>query len=142
MKQLMLFCFGLLLCITPAHAGVLEHDNGWGGMDGNDLLPLCQAQIEFLDGKTLSPSRTVDASECMFYIEGFLDGFWARDNAPIPNTTTVLCYPEGVNTGQMIRVITKWLQDHPARLHEPAWSCIFAAAHDAFACRPAKETKF
>jgi hypothetical protein len=141
MKQSMLLCFSLLLCLNPAYASVTDHGKGWGGMDGNDLLPACQAAVELVDGKNISASRMVDASRCQLYVQGFLDGFWARDNAPIPNTTAVLCYPEGVNTGQMLRVVAKWLQDHPARLHEPAWSLIFAAAHDAFACQPGQQTE-
>ncbi len=139
MKQSMLLCFGLLLSLTPAYASGTNRTNGWGGMDGNDLLPMCQAGLELQDGKNLSSSRMVDASHCLFYLQGFLDGFWARDNAP--GATEVLCFPDGVNAGQMVRVVTKWMQDHPARLHEPAWSCIFAAVHDAFACQPGQPTE-
>src|ERR1700722_4366450 len=96
MKRSMILCFGLLMCVaSPAYSGTVDHGKGWGGMDGNDLLPACQAAVELVDGKNISASQMVDAGRCQFYVTGYLDGFWARDNAPIPNKTAVLCYPEG-----------------------------------------------
>jgi len=136
MKRSMLLCFGLLLCIAPAYSGKVDHSKGWSGMDGNDLLPMCQTGIEISDGngKNVSASRSIDAIHCSIYIQGFLDGIAVAQVAP--GATKILCFPEGVNGLQMVRVVVKWLQDHPARLHEPAYSCVFAAVHDAFACQP------
>ena len=134
---LLLFFVSFYMLSTPTDAAV-EHANGWSGLDGNAMLPACQAAIELADGKKLSDSRAADAIRCLGYVTGFLDGFGARDNAP--GSSAVLCFPEGVNSFQMVRVVTKWLQDHPARLHEPAWSCVFAAVHEGFACQPATKS--
>ncbi len=102
-------------------------------MEGNSLLPMCQAGVEFEDGKKISDSRMVDATHCLDYLRGFLDGFTMGQLAP--GATEVLCFPEGVNAGQMVRVVAKWFQDHPARLHEPAYGLVFTALRDAFSCQ-------
>ena len=130
----MLVWFILLACPAIARAGATDHSNGWGGIDGGDLLPVCQAAVDVGDGKSISDSRAVDATRCMSYVQGFLDGFAMGQFAP--GGTEVLCFPDGVNAAQMIRVVTKWLHDHPARLHEPAFGLVFAAVRDSFACQP------
>ena len=102
-------------------------------MEGNSLLPMCQAGVEFEDGKKISDSRMVDATHCLDYLRGFLDGFTMGQLAR--GATEVLCFPEGVNAGQMVRVVAKWFQDHPARLHEPAYGLVFTALRDASSCQ-------
>jgi hypothetical protein len=132
MKSLTLAFLALISCLSPLSASQVEHTNGWGGMNGNDLLPLCQALVDAADGKKISDSKTFDAIHCGSYIDGFLDGFTTRDSTPgIP---PMLCFPEGVTSAQMQRVVTKWLLDHPARLHEAAWILITTAVREAFSC--------
>ena|ERR1700732_573294 len=91
MKQLMLLCFTLSLFLTPTlSAATVEHDKGWGGMDGNDLLPACQAGVEQLDGKSLSSGRAFDAGRCLFYVSGFLDGLSVRES--FPDAPPMFCF--------------------------------------------------
>ena len=116
-----------------------ENDNGWSTMSGNDLLPLCEASVDHMDGRP-SPAKATDEMRCLFYVQGYLDGItgsFLAQNASVP---LPLCFPDGANTGQMIRVITKWLHDHPERLHEPAYSLTFAAIHASFACPAANSS--
>jgi Ssp1 endopeptidase immunity protein Rap1a len=123
----------LSLCLAPLPASAqIEHANGWGGMSGNDLLPLCQALMDLADGKSISDSKAFDAVRCGSYIDGFLDGFTTRDSAP--GMPQMVCFPEGVTSAQMHRVVMKWLLDHPARLHEPAWGLVTISVREAFSC--------
>jgi hypothetical protein len=41
MRRSMLVWFILLACPAIARAGATDHSNGWGGIDGGDLLPVC-----------------------------------------------------------------------------------------------------
>jgi hypothetical protein len=116
-------------------------NNGYGGMTGNDLLPRCQAAINQADGKmdskTVNVPMLMDVSSCLVYIEGFIDGLHVRDT--VEGNPPTLCFPpEGATGGQMVRVVTKWLLDHPARLHEPSWGLIFLAFQESFLCTPPK----
>jgi hypothetical protein len=126
----------IALLFSPAAVGqqssVPHSHGGFAGMSGNDLLPLCQAAVEMADGKTLTTNRMIDATHCDWYIDGVLDGFHFRDSDP--NIMQTICFPDGVNGEQMTRIVLKFLQDHPARLHDPAYALIFAATLDAFEC--------
>lgn len=135
MKLLTLALVLACLCslLTPVNASDVEHSKGWSGLDGNDLLPECQISVEQLNGKSFPQSQTTEGLHCLAYLEGFLDGFSFRD-VTADKPSRMLCYPEGVSTAQMLRVVTKWLQGHPERLHEPAFGLVFTAIHEAFAC--------
>jgi hypothetical protein len=135
MKYFLLFSFCCLICLTPARAIEVDHSKGWAGLTGSDLLPMCQAVVDVGDGKRISESQAEDGRHCMGYLGGFLDGFTMGQF--LSGATQVLCFPEGVNTAQMIRVVEKWLHDHPTRLHEPAFGLVFAAVRVGFACQPA-----
>src|ERR1700733_6101131 len=123
----------LILVLTFLASIRAEADNGFGGMTGNDLLPMCQAVINQADGKTLSASMVPDAMRCLAYVQGFIDGFHVRDTVE-ENMPPTLCFPDGATGAQMVRVVTKWLLDHPARLHEPAWGLIFLAFQESYLC--------
>jgi len=134
-------CFLVVFFLTFPLSVLAQSGNGFGGMTGNDLLPMCQAGIDRANGKTISTNMIPDAVRCLSYIQGFIDGFAVRDNVEEGMKPT-LCFPDGATGGQMVRIVTKWLEDHPARLHEPAWGLIFLAMQESFICRypgPAKD---
>lgn len=132
----------ILFLAFPLSAWTQANNNGYGGMTGNDLLPKCQAVLNQADGKmdakTVSVPTLIDESACLSYIQGFIDGFHVRDTVEESMPPT-LCFPaDGATGAQMVRVVTKWLLDHPARLHEPAWGLIFLAFQESFLCAPPK----
>jgi hypothetical protein len=132
----------LFLAFPLSARAQVNSNNGYGGMTGNELLPMCQTAINQVDGKvdskTVSIPMLMDVSRCLAYIQGFIDGFHIRDTVE-ENMPPTLCFPpEGATGEQMVRVVTKWLENHPARLHEPAWRLIFLAFQEAFLCPPLK----
>jgi hypothetical protein len=48
-----------------------------------------------------------------------------------------VCFPKGngVSNDQVVRIVVKWLQDHPQELHKGAESLVVCALHDSFPCR-------
>src|ERR1700677_2170690 len=103
MKPAILVC--IVLSVACSAQTTIDRSNGFGGMSGNDLLPLCQALEDQADGKTLSDSRVFDAIRCGSYISGLLDGFTVRESGT--DVKPVLCFPDGVTAAQMFRVVTK-----------------------------------
>lgn len=100
--------------------------------DGVQLLRACGATVRQDDGATLSTEDTVLSLWCLGYVGGFLDGLaimrWKGG-------ATSVCLPEdGVNNGQAIRIIVKYLRAHPDQLHQTARSSILIAIADAFKC--------
>ena len=76
---------------------------------GSRLVEICESGV---NGK---------ASFCMGYIAGVVD-------------STLVCAPVGAELGQLRRVTTKYLQDHPERLHELAADLVADALAQAFPC--------
>lgn len=105
---------------------------------GSTLLQLC-------DGGLSDKGST----GCLFYIVGYLDGvefggmistiqiegYQDYDTAHHTHQRLVgFCVPENATNGQIQLVVTKYLRDHPERLHQSAKFLIPDAMTDAFPC--------
>lgn len=122
--------FLLLVICSPLASAT---DKGWSNIDGNTLLPRCSLAVEFQDKKDLKPDGVTDTVLCLDFVSGFLDGY--ETASTVENGKPMLCFPEGATTGQMIRVIVKWMQDHPEKLNEPASHLVFQALYNSFGCK-------
>ena len=92
---------------------------------GKDLQEWCTAA---LDKQLQSGAR---AGLCV----GFLDAFRQLSRMlPSPPNTRLECLPEGVGQEQFIRVILKYIDQHPEKLHIPAAQIVYDAANAAFPC--------
>ena len=100
--------------------------------DGNTLLKDCNAALNYADNKT-QPDAIAEAATCVGYINGVLDTLtmW---NAINEADFKIACFPDGVSPLQLIRVVVKYLNDHPEELHEAAIVLTFRAASTAFPC--------
>src|ERR1700680_1567846 len=90
--------------------------------DGNSLLRLCEAALK----PEMARVDLLDRMYLMGYIKGFVDAHAG---------TTAYDIPPSVTTEQAVRVIKKWLEDHPKTLDQQAASLIDLSLRDAF---PAK----
>jgi Rap1a immunity proteins len=108
-------------------------DKGWSNHTGNDLLPVCSVAVDFLDKKNVSRDDANDALECLQYVSGFLDGYAVAST--VEKGKPFICFPKDSNTGQMVRVVVKWLRDHPEKLNLAASDCVFAAVGEAYMCK-------
>jgi Rap1a immunity proteins len=46
------------------------------------------------------------------------------------------CPPDGVISGQAVRVVVRYMETHPAVLNESFLSIVLTALHEAWPCRP------
>src|SRR5574341_1759681 len=118
MKQLIitvLACFAVFA--TPVRA---EKVVGYYGTYGKDLLQNCDDFIK--------KRATVNDSGgfCQGFVEGAIDTYnigavdqeiKLRAGQPIKNLPLQLCIPNTVYLSQAIRVVKKYLEDHPEKLH-------------------------
>jgi hypothetical protein len=63
----------------------------------------------------------------------FIDGYRQPPSANLK----LLCPPDGVSNGQLVKVFVKYLDQHPEKLHLPAVQLVYDATNDAFPCAPA-----
>ena len=107
-----LIALALCLAATPAVADFLT---------GNDLQATCPA-------KAGSDAHGV----CRGYAMAIAD-MLSLISQDFPNGR--VCIPEGVQSAQAVAVISKFLNDHPERLHQPATWLLWDAFKAAFPCK-------
>jgi Rap1a immunity proteins len=107
-------------------------------LDGNKLLDSCEDVVKVMD----NPGYKSDSSKfyfCLGYIQGF--GAAMETHRTITSATFTeykskdflgILFPNGVTNLQIARVIVKWLQDNPTKLHEDADMLMFVILRDAF----------
>jgi hypothetical protein len=45
-----------------------------------------------------------------------------------------MCFPEKVQSEQVVSTVETWMQDHPERMHQPANKSVRQALGDAWSC--------
>jgi Rap1a immunity proteins len=89
--------------------------------DGNSLLRMCET--------ALKPSETCTRIELMdqMYLFGYVNGFIAAGPQGVAYDL-----PRNITGAQGVRIIKKWLEDHPNMLNEPAAPLIVHSLREAF----------
>src|SRR5579862_2993873 len=106
MIKRVVFGFVLLPIFVFATANAFADDWGWSvGGDGNQLITACKPAVQVLD----EPSREFTKQEVynIGYCQGFVSGV-----ADTIQDGSLMAVPRG----QMVRVVEKYLADHPEKL--------------------------
>ena len=122
-KQLMAAALFALL-ISPANTYANTHVNTI--KTGLDLQNACGVKD---GGKTLAEINSFTA--CIFFMKGAQSMHEFYGLADIPN---LYCLPDGVTVSQAIKVVVKWLNENPDKLHIAAIFAAIAAQSEAFPC--------
>jgi hypothetical protein len=120
--------FVLLLISIFSSANAFSDDWGWAvGGDGNQLITACKSAVQFLD----EPSREFPKQDVynIGYCQGFVAG--VADMTQNPNLVSI-------QRGQMVRVVEKYLVDHPEKLSLSAVFLVREALEKAFPRVPKK----
>jgi hypothetical protein len=92
---------------------------------GNWLLVSCQLSVRSMDDSAFH-ENTFES-----YREGFCNGLVEG----VSNASSKVCRKEEVTNGQELRVVLKYLQDHPEELHLRSSALVEKALAKAFPCR-------
>jgi hypothetical protein len=103
--------------------------------DGNYLLANCTVMKRYLDGTTtFTGGENVDAGMCAGIVEATKSMMYIMETLIDKNRRT--CFPEkGIGDAQAIRIVLKYLNDHPADLHQDQTYLAFMAFRDAYRCK-------
>ena len=107
--------------------------------DGNQLLSACTHAIRITDSPQAlrQPFREPDIALEAGYCIGFLSGvanmniFWQTRTK---DTSMFFCLPPEGIINQLMRVVVKYLQEHPEKLHDPDIAVASMALANAFPC--------
>lgn len=84
-------------------------------------------------GSDVEVEQMLGIAWCAAYISGMVDA--TRILGDVNPDGRLICYPqEGISNDQAMRIVVKWLEDHPQSLHESARMSTMIALADAFPC--------
>jgi hypothetical protein len=114
MKQIFaLIFFGSLMLVHPAQAQA----------NGNALREDCEAAARKEMG--------IAAGMCV----GFINGYQQLAVMMPPSAKIKLaCWPDGATPTQIAKIVVKYLDQHPEKLHLPAAQLVYDATQEAFPC--------
>ncbi len=100
--------------------------------DGNKLLSQCSAAEQFLDTQEIRQAS--DIGICIGLVQGVRNTWlYLQDSLP---KDMQLCWPEqGINNGQAVRILVRFLRNNPAKLHEDEVLLAMLAFRNAYMCR-------
>jgi hypothetical protein len=109
-------CSGLALFVASAQAQDLE--------SGEYLLGSCQVTVRLLDNQDAPTNK----------YETWRDGYCRGLTEGITAASSRICPAASVTYGQEIRVVVKFLQDHPEKLNLRGVQLVDDALANAFPC--------
>ena len=100
------------------------------------LLLSAQSQAAFYTGSDLLQRCESDSAvrygACLGYIMAVVD---VRENlAWLEVFPKTICAPESASSGQLVKVVTKYLNENPEQLHNSAGGSVQNALFSAFPC--------
>jgi Ssp1 endopeptidase immunity protein Rap1a len=117
-----LICAAVVLSGSPATAQKVPFENS-----ANALFQGCKAATQ---NEKLDPQTATVASYCNGVIYAL-----ASVSDRLSNPLERSCVP-AISMGQTMRVVVKFLDDHPERLHENFVQLTLEAFHQAWPCPP------
>ncbi|MDO8888643.1 MAG: Rap1a/Tai family immunity protein [Hydrogenophaga sp.] len=110
-------------------------------LDGNKLLTGCTAVVRFLDAgnKGLDDNEMMDSSLCLGMMEGvshtvLTESFLAERTQQ--KSLLATCLPsDGINNGQAARIVVRYLNQNPDKLHLSAAMLTLFAFKNSFPCK-------
>ena len=127
----------LLLCVFSVPLTAQEQDQKvWNS--GNEFLSLCGDMPDSPPAGAVTFPPKFHWGMCLGYVRGVDDGVQMAYD--IQNDPQPYCVPSEVTTGQMIRVLTKFIKDHPEKAHSKTKVLEIESLKDAFPCKqPSKK---
>jgi len=96
---------------------------------GNELSDQCQAFLK----DPIPPAKYFASGRCAGYVNGIIDGLGVA-KALSPEKVAV-CFPDrGFTNAQAVKVVQRYLDNHPERLNEDALVLTSTAFRQAFPC--------
>ena len=102
-------------------------------LDGNQLLQECNLAIKATDGARLTTTEAYIAGHCVGYLAGVYDALWMTPGH-LPGKDCIAAIPDGVSITELVKVVVKYLNDHPNRLHLDYEVLTFIALGEAYPC--------
>jgi hypothetical protein len=123
MKKLALkFVVASLFLVCPAIAFGVHYS------DGNHLQEVCNEAIKLFDSR--DEADVFNAGNCFGYIRAANDMYEVLVNS----SNRTICIPSGIRAKQLIRIVDKYLEEHPEKLHNVGSLLVYESFQESFPC--------
>lgn len=107
---------------------------------GNDLLASCQAAVRVADNNGGPAAGQFDAGWCIGWVSGALaltqlHNEWTTFTQQKSTLVQFCVLDAGVSAIQAVRILVKYLKEHPEQLHEDGMGLTVAALKGSFPCK-------
>jgi hypothetical protein len=124
----------LLLCVCVIPLAETQEHTSDPSDSGNAFLSLCGNMPD------LSPKQSLfQQGQCLGYVVGIDDGW--RIAYDMQSQSQPYCAPDGVTNGQLMRVLIKFIKDHPEKAHFQTRVLEVESFMDAFPCKAQSKKK-
>jgi len=114
----------LLLCVFSAGSSSGNQSPQKDVTTGNGLLGSCQIHVKSMEDRSYNEN----------IFEAYRDGYCSGLVFGVSSASPHVCPDERVTSGQQIRVVLKYLQEHPGELHLDDAMLVEKALAKAFPC--------
>jgi Ssp1 endopeptidase immunity protein Rap1a len=142
----------------PSGDGRSQKEQADISRSGRDFLEVC-ASVGFEKGAGLEKGAGIEKDSegngdgardfsdahawrdatCLGWVAGFTEGFLVHDELlGVPRRDRLACVPNGESTIRIVRVMKKYLADHPEKAHRATRYIASLALAGAFPCRAGK----
>jgi hypothetical protein len=101
---------------------------------GNAFVRLCSA----IDKENGTDEETRNLIMCLGYVSGFVDALDSysvfREALTKQKEHKLFCKPEEIERGQVVRIVLKYIRNHPEHAHGPTGVLFIGALREAYPC--------
>ncbi|MBA7495971.1 hypothetical protein ES702_06567 [subsurface metagenome] len=115
---------------------------GQESADGNMLLKRCNSAVRLSDeqsSKNFNFTQSLNAGVCLGKLEGMrtMNMLYRTTFLEGSDQTRFWCLPGNISisNSQAARIVVKYLNDHPEKLHDEGWELAVIAFNEAFPCK-------
>lgn len=102
---------------------------------GINLLRACNNVDKIIESKNSDVDELMSASWCIGVVSTARDLASGFTTSGLLDLNMMVCLPKsGVGNEQAIKIVTRYLEENPQKLHFPATILAFVALKDAFPC--------
>jgi Rap1a immunity proteins len=123
----------LLLFLFATQAAIAQGVPSVPDKSGTSFYDECGTTDKDLGQR--STAENLQGTYCMGYVAGLTQGVASSELIHrVKPSERLFCLPEGVTNIQKVRVIRKYISNHPEEAHNPAQGQALMALREAFPC--------
>jgi len=106
--------------------------------DGNTFLADCKAYVKMEETQLTAAEEQLGAIFCGAYLTGFIESHMIDTDKRIKvkHGDPIYCLPQkGFTVGQLARMVIKYLEDNPDKLHQDAKMAVLGSLIVSFPCQ-------